>query len=313
MKALVTGGAGFIGSHLADGLLAEGHEVVALDNLYLGKKSNISHNLENPAFTFVKRDLLGLPALKKIFAREKFDAVFHLAANSDIPKGAKETDLDLKLNFMATYNVLECMRISGVKQLVFASTSAIYGESEELLGEDHGPLLPISFYGASKLAAEAYISSFSHNYGIRAWICRFPNVVGERSTHGAIFDFLKKLGRDPKRLEVLGDGKQCKPYLYVRDLVEAMVFIWKNAGDRLNYYNIGPDDAVTVSDIARIVVEESGLKGVKIEYTGGDRGWKGDVPRVRYDVGKIKGLGWRAPRTSAEAVRVAARKMLGKS
>lgn len=312
MRVLVTGGAGFIGSHLVDSLLAQNNEVIALDNLYLGKRSNIAHNIGNPCFKFIKKDLLDMAGLKKIFELGKFDAVFHLAANSDIQKGAAETGLDLKLNFLTTYNVLECMRLCGTKQIIFASTSAIYGESESLLDEDHGPLLPISFYGASKLAAEAYVSSFSHNYGIQAWICRFPNVVGERSTHGVIFDFLKKLGKDRKRLEVLGDGKQCKPYLYVKDLVEAILFVWERSKGSLNYYNIGTEDAATVSEIAKIVIEESGLNGVKIEYTGGDRGWKGDVPRFKYSLEKIGRLGWRAPHTSTEAVRLAVRKILGK-
>ena len=169
---------------------------------------------------------------------------------------------------------------------------------------------PISLYGAAKLCSESYISAYCHNFGIRAWICRFPNVVGDRSTHGVIFDFVRKLNRDPKRLEILGDGRQHKPYIYVKDLVSGILFCWQNSHETLNVYNLGVDSETTVTEIAEIVVDEMGLKDVELAYTGGDRGWKGDVPFFAYDLTKVHTLGWSASRTSNEAVRHSVRMFL---
>lgn len=307
---LITGGAGFIGSHLADKLLRKEYKVICIDNLSLGKKENIQHNFENKNFKFIKHDLLDLQRLKEIFKDNKIDHVFHLAANSDIKKSSANTSIDLKQNFLTTYNVLECMRLFNVKKIIFSSTSAVYGRSNSLLRENHGPLLPVSLYGASKLAAEAYVSAYSDNHNIKAWIIRFPNVVGERATHGVLFDIINKLGKDSMQLEVLGDGKQTKPYVYVKDLIEAMILIWKNSKDKLNYFNVSCDTSTSVSEIVNMILEEMGLNNVKIKYAGGKIGWVGDVNFFKYDTSKIRKLGWAAKYSSNEAVRLAIKKIL---
>jgi UDP-glucose 4-epimerase len=311
MKILITGGAGFIGSHLADALIEGGHNVVVVDNLILGREENIAHLFKHDRFRFYKQDLLKKDALRLIFKKEKFDVIFHLAANSDIQKGGESPEVDLELTFMTTFSVLQCMKEFDVKQIIFSSSSAMYGESTRLLHENHGPLFPVSFYGAGKLASEGFISAFCENFGIQAWILRFPNVVGERATHGAIFDFINKLTKNPTELEVLGDGEQNKPYLYVKDLVEGMVFAWENSFDKLNVFNLGVDSRTKVKKMAQIVIEEMGLDAV-IRFTGGDRGWVGDIPEFRYDLTKIHKLGWQAKMTSDEAVRLAVRKILKK-
>lgn len=311
MKLLVTGGAGFIGSHLCDSLVNEGHSVVVVDNLLLGRVENISHLMGRDVFRFYKEDILNLEAMSGIFEAERFDAVYHMAANSDIAKSYEDPSVDMKNTFTTTYNTLTLMRRFGAKEIVFASTSAIYGETRKLLTEDFGPLLPVSHYGAAKLASEAFISSFAENYGFQAWIARFPNVVGERATHGVIYDFIKKLKANSDELEVLGNGEQYKPYLYVKDLVEAMLFIRKNASKKINVYNVGVESRTRVRDIARMVVEEMGLNA-EIRYTGGDRGWIGDVPEFNYDLSKINSLGWSAKVSSDDAVRKSIRYILGK-
>jgi UDP-glucose 4-epimerase len=203
------------------------------------------------------------------------------------------------------------MREFNVKNIVFASTSAIYGDTNKKITEDYGPLFPASHYGASKLSSEAFISSFTKNYGLTACITRFPNVVGERATHGVILDFINKLKKNPSELEVLGDGEQYKPYLYVKDLVDAILFIWSKQTDEINYFNIGVESRTKVKDIARMVIEEMGLKA-SIRYTGGSRGWIGDVPEFDYSLEKLHHLGWKARFTSDEAVRISIRKILGK-
>jgi len=305
MNILITGGAGFIGSHLADALLAAGHRVTAVDDLSCGREANIAHLREHPQFQFVKLDVCNEPAMNDVFARSSFTSAFHMVANSDIQAGARQLDLDLNRTFLTTFALLRCMKQFGVKQLVFASTSAVYGELDGPLGESAGPLFPISFYGAAKLASEAFISAWVANFGIQAWITRFPNVVGERTTHGVLFDFINRLTEDPKRLTILGDGKQCKPYLYVKDLVDGMLFVWERTNEPLNYFNLGVDSDTMVRRIAEIVVEEMHLHDVEFEYAGGDRGWVGDVPRFEYDLNKVHKLGWKAERTSDEAIRLA--------
>jgi len=309
MKILVTGGAGFIGSHLIDLLLKKGHQVTCVDNLYLGRMSNIAHNLKDKKFTFVKLDVLDTKKLDALFKKGKFQTVFHLVANSDIKQSAADTQLDLRLNFLTTYNVLEAMRKYAVKDIVFASTSAIFGETKKVITEDMGPLVPISFYGASKLAAESYISVYVNNYGFRGWIIRFPNVTGERGTHGILFDFMKKLQKNDKVLEVLGNGRQEKPYLYVRELVEGIYFVWKNAKGAINQYNLGTNTTIKVSRIAELLLEELEFNQTKIQYTGGDRGWVGDVPKFRYSVEKVRKLGWKGNRSSEQAIRFAIRNL----
>lgn len=304
MKVLVTGGAGFIGSHLVDRLLIEGHSVMAVDNLSLGRMTNLDSAQKNQRFEFVEEDLLHLDRYFSLFERFSPDIVFHLAANSDIARSHDDPGIDFDNTFKTTWNTLLALKKYKVKNLVFASTSAIYGDSTQKLTENFGPLFPASHYGAAKLASEAFIASFCENYAIRAWIPRFPNVVGERSTHGVIRDFIKKLKKNPNELEVLGNGEQFKPYLYVKDLVDALLFIWKNANEKINYYNIGVDSRTKVKDIARMVIEAMGLHS-SIRYTGGNRGWIGDVPEFNYNLDKIHTLGWKAKNSSNDAVQKA--------
>ncbi len=311
MNILITGGAGFIGSHLCDALLSEQHKVTVVDNLILGRIENISHLSDNENFKFIKEDLLNMEQLRSIFKENAFEMVYHLAANSDIQKGGADPDVDYQLTFKTTYNVLQCMKEFDVKKLFFASTSAIYGETTENLYENFGPLQPVSNYGAGKLASEAFISAFSATYNIQTWITRFPNVVGERFTHGVIFDFINRLKTNPIELTVLGNGEQNKPYLYVKDLVEGILFVCNNTHERFNVYNLGSYSRTKVKEIAQMVIEEMGLNA-EIKFTGGDRGWIGDVPEFKYDLSKINDLGWEAKINSNDSVRIAIQKALGK-
>lgn len=311
MNILITGGAGFIGSHLCDALLERGHHLTVVDNLVLGKMENIEHLLHHPSFQFIKEDILHTDILREIFKNSHFDMVYHLAANSDIQKGGKDPMVDYNLTFNTTFNILQMMKEFEVKKLFFASTSAIYGESYDVLNEDYGPLQPVSNYGAGKLASEAFISAFSSTYKIQTWITRFPNVVGERFTHGVIYDFIHKLQKNPKELEVLGNGEQCKPYVYVKDLVAGILYVIDHASADYNVYMLGSDTRTKVKEIAAMVIEEMGLDAT-IRYTGGDRGWVGDVPEFRYNLDKVNSLGWKAAYTSNEAVRLAIQKALGK-
>ncbi len=305
MRALVTGGAGFIGSHLCDRLIGQGAEVWCADNLYLGQRRNIAHLESSNRFHFVALDVLERKKLDALFADAKFDAVFHMAANSDIAAGVADPDLDLRLNQLTTLSVLEAMRVHGARRLFFASTSAVFGETAAVLHEDFGPLQPISFYGASKLAAEAYISTYANLFGMSAVVLRFPNVVGERATHGVIYDFLRKLEKNPAVLDVLGDGNQTKPYLYVADLVDAILLAWEKSSGPLSVYHAAGIGETSVREIAEIVVGAAGRPGTTIRYGAGDRGWPGDVPRFRYDISRLQGLGWQPRRHSTDAVRLA--------
>ena len=311
MKILVTGGAGFIGSHLCDVLIADGHNVTVVDNLVLGKVENIEHLINNPNFRFLREDLNNGHAMDMIFMDGEFDMVYHLAANSDIQKGGKDPMVDYQLTFNTTFNVLQMMKKYEVKKFFFASTSAIYGETYDVLNEDYGPLKPVSNYGAGKLASEAFISAFASTYHIQTWITRFPNVVGERFTHGVIYDFIHKLQKNPNELEVLGNGEQCKPYVYVKDLVAGIQFVINNSNEPYNVYMLGSDTRTKVKEIAAMVIEEMGLNA-SIRYTGGDRGWVGDVPEFRYDLTKVNTLGWKASYDSNGAVRKAIQMALGK-
>ena len=309
MKVFVTGGAGFIGSHLVDKLIDKGNIVTIYDNLSSGKKQYVQQHLENDNFTFIKADLLNLKRVKKEI--KGHDAVFHLAANPHVRLGEKQTDLDLKYETIATYNVLESVRANDIKKIVFSSSSVVYGETPEIsLTETYGPTLPISLYGAGKLASEGLISAFCGTFDLQAWIYRFANVVGTRGTHGVIVDFIEKLKKNPKELEILGDGKQCKPYLHVSDCVEGIIFGLEHSHDKINLLNLGCKTNTTVTKIAEMVVEEMGLNDVSFKYTGGKRGWKGDVPRFQLDAGKMNKLGWNERYTSDEAVKKAIKEIL---
>jgi len=314
IKYFITGGAGFIGSHLADKLLEMGGKVTVYDNLSLSSGDNIKHLKGKKNFKFIKKDLLDFPSLKK--AMKGHNIVWHLGGNTDIVTGNKITDVDLKNCTIATRNVLEAMRQLKINKILFTSSACVYGDAGSvLLSESFGPLLPISLYGAGKLACEGLVSSYSHLFGIQALMFRFGNVVGERMNHGVIFDFVKKLIKNPRELEVFGNGKQEKPFFLVKECIRGMLCALDNTkyqNDEKQYevYNLGVKSFTSVTKIAKIVIKEMGLKDVKLKYTGGVRGWKGDVPVVHYDISKINKLGWMPSQTSDEAVKIAVQKIL---
>lgn len=313
MKAIVIGGAGFIGSHLCDALLADGHNVVCVDNFSLGTKKNIEHLQGEEEFSVYEADAADKEILAGIFEETKPEIVYHLAANSDIQASSVNPDIEYRNTYTTTYNVLYCMRKYGVKRLFFASTSAVYGDKRDVLLDENTPnLSPISYYGAAKLGSEALISAFSYMNDMHSLVFRFPNVIGPRLTHGVIFDFIRKLQKDPSQLEILGDGRQTKPYIYVGDLVDAIVRFTRRDNEKaerasqatgVSLYNLGVEGETSVTGIADMLCEEMGLQTVKYRYTGGEGGWKGDVPRFRYCIDKIHREGWKAEYTSDEAVR----------
>lgn len=312
-KVLVTGGAGFIGSHLVDALMKNDlfEETIVIDNLSKGKLDNVSRWLNNPKFKFIKGDLRNLDDVIK--AVKDCDTVFHLAANPEVRVGAMDTKIDYEQNILATYNLLEAVRKSKVKKLIFTSTSTVYGEAKIIpTPEDYAPLKPISLYGASKLACESLISGYSHMFGFNGIVARIANVVGERSDHGVIYDFVNKLKANPNVLEVLGDGKQCKSYLHVSDCINALLTLLKNSKDHFSIYNVGSEDKVDVITIAKVVIEEMSLRDVEIRIAGGieGRGWKGDVKEMQLDISKIKSLGWKPKLSSKEAVRFASKALV---
>jgi UDP-glucose 4-epimerase len=308
MKCFVTGGAGFIGSHLVDSLLKRGYDVTVFDNLSSGKKEFITHHFDKENFLFLRADLNNYHRVEKEI--KEHDVVFHIAANPDVRSGEKQPDM-AKKDILATYNVLDAMRVNNIKKIVFSSSSVIYGETPPIpLPEDYGPLLPISVYGAGKLAAEGLISSYVHTFDMQGWIFRFANVVGERGTHGVIVDFINKLKKNPNELEILGDGKQRKPYLDVSECIDGILHGFDQAQDQLNVFNLGVESSTEVTRIAEIVVEEMGLHNVQFKYTGGKRGWKGDVPQFQFDISKIKQLGWKPSLTSDETIRKAVQNLL---
>jgi len=312
LQTLVTGGAGFIGSHLVDRLLEEGKLVTVYDNLSSGNIDNLNQSIRNKNLTFIQADLVEPVSLTK--AMRGCEVVCHLGANTDIVGGNKTTDLDLNNGTIATRNVLEAMRTNKIDKIIFSSSACVYGDgtTEGSLSETFGPLLPINIYGASKLACEGLISSYSHLFGFQAWMFRFGNVVGDRMGHGVIYDFIQKLKKNPKELEILGDGKQEKPYFMVEDCVDGMLCAFQKSNTQYDIYNLGAESYSTVTRIAQIVTEEMGLKNVNFNYSGGKRGWPGDAPVVHFNVNKMKGLGWQAKHSSDEAVRLAASRLLGR-
>lgn len=304
MTVFVAGGAGFIGSHLCDRLISEGNDVVVADKLIMGSR-NIAHLRDNPHFRFYELELADQGNVDHIFNQNRIDAVYHMAANSDIQKGGKEPSIDFNDTLLTTRALLEGMRKADVKNLFFASTSAVYGEMPDIdLTENTGGIKPVSYYGGAKLASEALISSYVSMCDMSAIVFRFPNVIGPRLTHGAVFDFIRKLRKNPRELEILGDGTQCKPYIYVLDLVEAIIKLTREFRPGQEVFNISvKGEGTTVTHIAEIVVDVMGLSNATFRYTGGDRGWKGDVPRFRYDISKVLATGWAPKYTSDEAVR----------
>jgi UDP-glucose 4-epimerase len=312
-KWLVTGAAGFIGCHFTETLLEEGAAVTGYDNLSLGKKEWLDSSLTHPHFKFREADLLDYETLREAVAGH--DVVVHLGANTNIPKGSLDPRLDLDNCMVATVNLLEAMRETDVRQLLFASSASVYGEQwgSQPLKEDLGPLLPISRYAAAKLGCEAFISASTHLFDLQAWIFRFGNVVGGRMGHGVVYDFVRKIRHNPAALEVLGDGKQEKNYFLVEDCVNGMLFTFDAVRDRAcDVFNLGNESSTKVTKIAQIVIEEMGLTDIRVAYAGGKRGWPGDQPVVLYNTSKMKQLGWQPRHSSDEAVRIAARRLLGK-
>ena len=311
-EVLVTGGAGFIGSHLVDNLMERECDVKVVDNLSSGSLDNLSRHRGNPRFTFLLGDLISLKDAEN--AVRDCQLIFHLAANPEVRVSSVKPDVHFRQNVLTTYNLLEAARKCGdVEVLVFTSSSTVYGEAAQFpTPETYAPLVPISIYGACKLACEALVASYAHNYGFHAVIYRLANVVGPRSRHGVIYDFIRKLSRNPRELEILGDGTQTKSYLYVDDCIEAMLLGLKS-NEPVAIFNMGSEDWVNVVDIARVVVKEMGLRDVQFRFTGGvdgGRGWKGDVKRMLLDVRRLKSLGWKPRYTSLEAVRKTARALI---
>jgi UDP-glucose 4-epimerase len=303
---LVTGAAGFIGSHVTDRLLQAGHAVSGVDNFVRGRRDNLCPALAHGTFHLMENDLSTQEGCTRAFEAAHrigpIDEVWHLAANSDIAAGIADPSIDLRDTFLTTFHVLGAMRYFGVRIFVFASSSAIYGIHSGPLAEDTGSLFPISSYGAMKLASEGIISASVESFLSRAYVLRFPNVLGGRATHGIVFDFIEKLRCSPKVLPVLGDGNQQKPYLHVSELVDAMIFILAHARERLNCFNISvSDEGATVRSIAETVVRMI-APGTPICYEQQDRGWVGDVPKFRYATDKLSALGWRAQLSSIQAV-----------
>jgi UDP-glucose 4-epimerase len=315
--ALVTGAAGFIGSHLVDKLLDRGYRVVGIDNLVLGRLSNLKSAEATGRFELIREDLLNedscLELLKATLQRHSvggIDLVWHMAANSDISAGVSDPGADLRNTFLTTFHTLNLMKKLSARRILFASSSAIYGDHQSVLKEGTGPLMPISNYGAMKLASEGIISAAVEGYLEKAWIFRFPNVTGARATHGVIYDFVKRLTQDPSQLQVLGDGTQKKPYLHVSELVDAMLFIYDHAAESRNCFNIGQtNNATTVRYIAEGVVRQFAPKA-KIHYGIGRKGWVGDVPEFAFSVAKLRTLGWSPKQTSDQAIAQATREIV---
>lgn len=296
----VTGGCGFIGSHLVDRLVKTAR-VKVYDNLSSGKEEFIRQHLSKRNFEFVKADLLDFGRLKK--AMKGSDVVFHLAANPEIRIGLTHPEVDFKQGILATYNVLEAMRSCNIKKIVFSSSSAVFGEpSLRPTPEDYAPMQPISIYGASKMACEGLISAYCHMFDMQSWIFRFANVVGKRATHGILIDLIGKLETSAHSLEVLGDGSQKKSYLLADDCSDGMLYAFHKAKDAVNLFNLGSDDDIRVSEIVKILLKESGYKKTVVKYTGGRRGWRGDVPFMFLDTNKMKRLGWKASYNSKTAI-----------
>jgi UDP-glucose 4-epimerase len=264
----------------------------------------------HPQFRLHEEDLSRSDNLETIF--DGADVVWHLAANTDMVVGAKSPQLDVENGFIATFRLLECLRRVGPCKLVFASSGAVYGDIHRPpASEEYGPMLPVSLYGANKLGAEALMSAYYHVFGIRSWMFRFGNVLGERMSHGVIFDFIRKLRERPTLLEILGDGTAEKNYILVEEIIDGMLYALDHVDACCEIFNLGSPTTTTVKEIAKIVVEELALSNVDMYYTGGSRGWPGDQPRVYMDVGKMRSLGWTSKYTSTEAVRIATRRYLG--
>jgi UDP-glucose 4-epimerase len=310
MRVFIAGGAGFIGSHMTHNIIENTNAAVTIfDNFSSGQEWHLEAHLNDPRLSIVRGDLKDRDAV--IGAVRGADRVYHYASNPDIAKAMTQPDVDFWEGTYLTQNLLEAMRQTGVKELVYASGSGVYGDVGDLaVTEDHAPMLPISPYGASKLACEAMIHSYTHMFDMKARVFRFANVVGGRQTHGVAYDFIRRLRENSKKLDILGDGSQSKSYIHVDDVIRAKQYFAARDREPYTYYHLATDDYLTVREIADLVVEEMGLGDVQYVFSGGDRGWRGDVPIVRFDLTKVHDAGWRTERSSREAMRDAIRSML---
>ena len=300
MRAFITGGAGFIGSNLADKLLEQGHEVIVFDNFSTGQQAFIEHNLNNPNYLLVEGDVLDKAALTS--AMRDCDFVFHFQANADVRGGMVNTLIDLDQNIIGTHHVLESMKINDIHNIAFASSATVYGEPEQIpTPEDIAPV-QTSLYGASKYSAEALIQAYCEYFGMKSWIFRFVSFMGPRYTHGVIYDFMKKLHENPNELNILGDGTQRKSYLHVFDGISAILQAIKMADKKTNIFNLGNKEWINVTDLADILCMELELKNVRYVYSGGRRGWLGDTPFVHLDISRISSLGWEPAFTVKETI-----------
>jgi len=300
LKYFVTGGAGFIGSSITDRLLAKGHEVVAYDNFSTGVKEFLIEAEKNKNFKLIKNDLLNLDALTSAMKGSEF--VIHFAANADVRFGTDHPRKDLDQNTIVTFNVLEAMRKNNIKKIAFSSTGSIYGEAKVIPTPEDAPFpVQTSLYGASKLAGEGMIQAYCEGFGMTAYIFRFVSILGERYTHGHIFDFYKKLLDNPNELPVLGNGLQKKSYLYIQDCIDAIFFVFENAKEKVNIYNLGTNEYCQVNDSIGYICENLGLKP-NLKYSGGERGWIGDNPFIFLDTVKVNKLGWKPKLTIREGI-----------
>ncbi len=300
MRYFITGCAGFIGSNLTDKLLKEGHEVIGFDNFSTGLDEFLIDAKKSSQFTLIKDDLLNREAVEK--AMQNVDAVFHMAANADVRFGTNHPHKDLEQNTIATFHVLEGMRANGVKRIAFASTGSIYGEAETIPTPEHAPFpVQTSLYGASKLAAEGMIQAYCEGFNFQSYIFRFVSILGERYTHGHVFDFYKQLLQDPNKLMVLGNGKQRKSYLYIQDCLDAILFAMEKAQDKVNIFNLGTDEYCEVNNSIGWICNYLGFNPER-SYTGGERGWIGDNPFIFLDTSKIRQLGWKPKLNIQEGV-----------
>ncbi len=300
MVYFVTGAAGFIASNLIDSLLKLGNSVVGYDNLSTGKKIFLSSALENPNFKLIEADILDTFTLTESMVG--CDFVIHLAANADVRFGTDKTDRDLIQNTIGTFNVLEAMRINGLKKIAFSSTGSVYGEAKIIPTPEEAPFpIQTSLYGASKLAGEALVCAFAEGFDFQVWIFRFVSILGERYSHGHVYDFYKQLLNDPTKLAVLGNGKQRKSYLYVGDCINAILVAIKNANDKVNILNLGTDEYCEVNDSIGWICEHLKLNPI-LSYNGTERGWIGDNPFIFLDTGKIRNIGWRPKFTIKEGI-----------
>jgi len=311
--ALITGGAGFIGSHLTERLIKEGYKVTTLDNFSSGNMKNIKPFIDNSSLTIIKEDLKKPSKLNQIV--EECKIIFHLAANPEVKVGETNPEVHFEENILTTFNLLKAIQQSNTtKIIIFTSTSTVYGEASQIpTPENYAPLIPISTYGASKLASEALITSYAYTYNHRALILRLANIIGPKSNHGVIIDFIKKIVKNPKQLEILGDGLQEKSYLHIEDCIEAIIHITNKFcrnKKRVDVYNIGSNNRITVKEIAKIVAEEMKTPNIKFKFTGGvdgGRGWKGDVKKMQLSINRLLKTGWKPKYTSKQAVRLTAK------